>query len=116
MPGLRAWWRRRRTADQGEWDDRRRAAEHAAHDRIVDCVDRQSVRLRGTIETLTVQPRELANWLEARLVDGTGDVTLIWMGRHEIPGIEVGRDLAVEGRISIVEGQRRIYNPYYTLF
>lgn len=116
MPGLRDWWRRRRAGDQAGWEDRRRAAEQTAHDRIADCVDRRPVRLRGTIETLTVQPRETANWLEARLVDGTGTVTLIWMGRHEIPGIEVGRQMAVEGRLSIVDGERRIYNPYYTLF
>nr|NLI51272.1 OB-fold nucleic acid binding domain-containing protein [Propionibacterium sp.] len=115
MAGLRAWWRNRHSPEPGGWEDRRRADERATPDRIADCADRQLVRLRGTIESLTVQPRETANWLEASLVDGTGTVTLIWMGRHEIPGIEVGRDMSVEGRISIVDGERRIYNPYYTL-
>ncbi len=117
MPGLREWWRRRgHGGDAGAWEDRRRAQEQRGVDRVADCADRQLVKLRGTIEVLTVQPRDTANWLEASLTDGTGTVTLVWMGRHEIPGIEAGRELRVEGRISIVDGQRRIYNPYYALF
>ena len=116
MPSLRRWLGRLGASnDEIAWEDRRRSAEQEGADRLADCVDRQRVVIRGTIETLMIQPRETTNWLEARLGAGTGTVTLIWMGRHEIPGIEVGREMRIEGRISNVDGQRRIYNPLYTL-
>lgn len=82
---------------------------------IARAVDREKVRLRGTLSTLTVRPRQTTPWLEAELSDGTGSVTLVWMGRREIPGIEAGRELLVEGRISAVDDDRRIYNPRYQL-
>ena len=42
-------------------------------------------------------------------------MTLIWMGRREIPGVVAGREMLVEGRISVADGLRRIYNPRYEL-
>ena len=77
--------------------------------------DGEEIMGLGTIEVLTVRPRLTTPWLEAQLSDGTGKVTLIWMGRHEIAGVEAGRELLVNGRISDVDGERRIYNPAYTL-
>ena len=117
MPSLRKWLGRLgASTDEITWEDRRRLAASEGADRLIDSADRQRVVIRGTIETLTIRPREdTSNWLEARLGDGTGTVTLIWMGRHEIPGIEAGREMRVEGRISLVDGVRRIYNPEYTL-
>ncbi|WP_347347348.1 OB-fold nucleic acid binding domain-containing protein [Nigerium sp.] len=96
-------------------DDLRKVAEQSGADTIQHCSDRQKARLRGTIEVLTVHPMESTPWLEAQLSDGTGTISLIFMGRHQIPGIEAGRQLVVEGRISDVDGERRIYNPWYQL-
>ncbi|WP_425595133.1 OB-fold nucleic acid binding domain-containing protein [Propioniciclava sinopodophylli] len=95
-------------------DRQKRAAAHGC-DTIDACTDRGRVVLRGTIDVLTVRPRQDTPWLEAELSDGTGRVTLIWMGRHEIPGIEAGRELLVRGRISVADGARRVYNPHYEL-
>ena len=77
--------------------------------------DRQRVTPRGTIEVLNVQPRQDTPWLEAELSDGTGHLKVVWMGRREIPGIDAGRELVIEGRISCVDNERRMYNPRYTL-
>lgn len=97
-------------------DQRARLAEDSGADTIASAPDRAKVRLRGTIDVLTIRPRsENSAWLEAEFSDGTGTVALIWMGRREIPGIEAGRQLVVEGRISVVDGGRRIYNPWYQL-
>lgn len=95
--------------------DRHRIAQQTGADAIGDVADRGVVTLRGTIEVIAVRPRRTRPWLEAELSDGTGRVTLIWMGRHAIPGIEAGRELLVEGRVSVSDGVRRIYNPRYTL-
>lgn len=114
-----AWWDRvkgaLRSTDELTSEERHRVAEASGADAIGRCEDRKRVTLRGTIDVLTVQPRRTTPWLEAELSDGTGRVTLIWMGRHDIPGIEAGRELLVEGRISVADGQRRIYNPRYEL-
>jgi hypothetical protein len=42
-------------------------------------------------------------------------VTLVWLGRRQIPGIDCGRTLKVWGRISCHEGRRLVYNPRYEL-
>lgn len=104
-----------RSTEEIASDDRQRLAEDVGADAIGTAPDRARVTVRGTIEALTVRPRRTEPWLEATLNDGTGRVNLIWMGRRDIPGIEAGRDLIVEGRISCVDGQRRIYNPKYQL-
>ena len=53
--------------------------------------------------------------LEVELRDGSGGVTLVWLGRRQIPGIDAGRTLKVQGRISCHEGRRLVYNPRYEL-
>jgi RecG-like helicase len=82
---------------------------------IQNCEDRQRVQLTGTVSTVTITPRAGHPALEVELRDGSGAVTLVWLGRRQIPGIDPGRTLKVWGRISCHEGQRLIYNPRYEL-
>lgn len=114
-----SWWDRLRESmrsnDELTSQDRKKLASDRGCDAVGTCADRSRVTLRGTIEVLTVRPRQDVPWLEAELSDGTGKVTLIWMGRRAIPGIEAGRDLIVKGRISTADGTARIYNPHYEL-
>ena len=98
-----------------ESQERQRVAAAVGASRVGELADRELAWLRGTITTLTMKPRSGTPWLEAEFSDGTGSVTLIWMGRREIPGIVAGRQLAVRGRVSDVDGERRLYNPYYEL-
>jgi hypothetical protein len=42
-------------------------------------------------------------------------VTLIWLGRHRIAGIEPGRRLVVRGRVAEHDARRVIFNPYYEI-
>ena len=82
---------------------------------ILNCEDRQRVQLTGTVSTVTITPRAGHPALEVELRDGSGAVTLVWLGRRQIPGIDPGRTLKVWGRISCHEGKRLIYNPGYEL-
>ena len=82
---------------------------------IQNCEDRQRVQLTGTASTVTITPRGGHPALEVELRDGSGAVTLVWLGRRQIPGIDPGRTLKVWGRISCHEGKRLIYNPRYEL-
>lgn len=82
---------------------------------IQTCEDRQQVSLTGTISTVTIKPRDGHPALEVQLRDGSGAVTLVWLGRRQIPGIEAGRTVKIWGRISCHEGRRVLYNPRYEL-
>ena len=82
---------------------------------IKTCEDRQVVSLTGTVATVTIHPRGGYPALEVELRDGSGAVTLVWLGRRQIPGIDPGRTIKICGRISCHEGRRVIYNPKYDL-
>jgi len=82
---------------------------------IAEAPDRDRVRLRGTIKTVTLRPRGGVPALEAELFDGSGAITLVWLGRRRIAGVDPGRSMEVEGRIGAHNGDRILYNPRYEL-
>lgn len=82
---------------------------------IADAEDRQRVELQGTLRTVTLRPRGGVPALEAELYDGSGTITVVWLGRRRIAGIEPGRAIKVEGRIGVQEKTRVLFNPRYEL-
>jgi hypothetical protein len=102
------------TADQ-EARDLRTAYEAKDVLSIAEAPDRALVRLRGTLRTVTLRPRGGVPALEAELFDGTGMLTIVWLGRRHIAGISPGRSLQVQGRIGLHDGTRTLYNPRYEL-
>jgi RecJ-like exonuclease len=82
---------------------------------IRECEDRQVVDLTGAVTTVTITPRAGHPSLEVELRDGSGAVTLVWLGRRQIPGIDPGRMIKVSGRISCRDGNRLLFNPRYEL-
>lgn len=83
--------------------------------RVADADDRGHVELRGSLRTVTLRPRGGVPALEAELYDGSGVITLVWLGRRRIAGIEAGRQLKVQGRIGVQDGGRVMFNPRYEL-
>ncbi len=83
--------------------------------RAAECCDRQRVTVHGSIRSVRMLPRAGSPALEAELFDGSGAVTLIWLGRRRIHGIDCGRTLTASGLVSISSGQRIMYNPRYEL-
>lgn len=73
------------------------------------------VNVIGRLRTVVYTPRTNLPTLEADLYDGSDVVTLVWLGRRQIAGIEPGRAVRVRGRVAIRDGQKVIYNPYYEL-
>lgn len=102
-------------ATDQEARDLRKAHDERGFDKIGDAPDREPVRLRGTLHTVTLRPRGGVPALEAELTDGTGVVTIVWLGRRRIAGIAPGCSLAVQGRIGQQDGVRILYNPRYEL-
>lgn len=89
-----------------------------AHDEcvpIAEAPDRQRVRLRGSLRTVTLRPRGGVPALEAELYDGSEVLTVIWLGRRQISGIAPGRTIQIEGRIGVHQGHRVMFNPRYEL-
>nr|WP_227463561.1 OB-fold nucleic acid binding domain-containing protein [Nocardioides lijunqiniae] len=93
----------------------RRTYADAGVGTIADAPDRETVRLRGTLRTVTLRPRGGVPALEAELFDGSGVLTVVWLGRRRIAGIAPGRSIEVQGRIGAHDGVRIIYNPRYEL-
>ena len=108
---------RRMTSSNAELEseDLQRSVRQEGSVPIQNCEDRQRVQLTGTVSTVTISPRAGHPALEVELRDGSGAVTLVWLGRRQIPGIDCGRTLKVWGRISCHEGRRLVYNPRYEL-
>lgn len=95
--------------------DLRKTYGESGLDLIAEAPDREVVRLRGTLRTVTLRPRGGVPALEAELFDGSGVIVVLWLGRRQIAGIGPGRALQVQGRISAHEGRRVMYNPRYEL-
>lgn len=79
------------------------------------CRKGEVVTVTGRLKSVVYTPRETVPTLEAELFDGSGSVTLVWLGRRRIPGIEPGRSLTARGRFAAFDGRRVIYNPWYEL-
>ncbi|MFI7600574.1 OB-fold nucleic acid binding domain-containing protein [Actinoplanes sp. NPDC049681] len=79
------------------------------------CRRGQVVSVSGRLRTVAYTPRTNLPTLEADLYDGSDVVTLVFLGRRSIVGIEPGRQLTARGRIAIRDDRKVIYNPYYEL-
>lgn len=95
-------------------DLQRECASHGAT-AVNDCQNRQQVVVMGTVRSLTLRPRAGTPTLEVDLYDGSGTVTLVWLGRRELAGIMPGRRMRATGRITTSGGRRVIFNPRYEL-
>jgi hypothetical protein len=79
------------------------------------CRDRAQVCVVGMLRTVTIQPRGGSPSLQAELWDGSGSVDVVWIGRRRIAGIEPGRVIRAEGRMTQRDGRRVMFNPRYEL-
>jgi hypothetical protein len=95
-------------------DLQKNVAKHGAAP-VSQCQERSLVTVLGTVRSLTLRPRAGTPALEVELYDGSGSVTLVWLGRREIAGLEPGRQLRATGRITSDGTRRVIFNPRYEL-
>jgi hypothetical protein len=81
--------------------------------RIKDAPRRVPTKIAGVVRRITVFPVEGQESLEAIVSDGTGDATVVFMGRRGIRGLTLGRRLVVEGMIGMQDGKPRMVNPRF---
>ena len=79
--------------------------------RISGALLRQPVRIAGVIRRMTVLPMQGKEALQALISDGTGEVTIVFMGRRGIGGLSLGKRVVVEGVLAEHRGVVRMVNP-----
>ena len=107
----------RLTADEHDLHSRELQDEAASAGAtyVAACQVGAPVCVAGALRAVVLRPRAGVPTLEAELYDGTGSVTLIWLGRRRIRGIDPGRSVVVRGRLTRQDGRPTIYNPAYEL-
>ena len=103
------------SAEQHEAEELRRDCVDSGSTLVSDLPDREVVQVSGTLRSVTLRPRGGVPALVAELYDGSGSVSLIWLGRRQIGGIEPGRTLTAYGRATRDSSGPVIYNPRYDL-
>jgi amino acid transporter len=82
---------------------------------IANVSARQRVKVAGRVHSVRVQPWSGQPTLECSLVDQTGRIQVVFLGRRHVAGIEPGAILMVEGMVGEHGGRLVILNPEYRL-
>ena len=108
-----SWTRSQEEVEAGELTTQAQARGAMA---IAACQRGQSVSIHGIIRSVTLRPRATAPTLEAEVYDGSGHISLVWIGHRRLSGVDVGRPISAEGRVTCPSGQATIFNPSYRLY
>jgi hypothetical protein len=102
------------STDQNQRDLRQTHATGEAIS-IAEAPEREHVVVNGVLRTVTLRPRGGVPALEAELDDGSGVITIVWLGRRRISGVDPGRSVSVAGCIGRQGGVPIMFNPRYEL-
>jgi len=76
---------------------------------------RDAVCVSGRVRSIRVQPRADVPTLECVLDDGSGGLSVVFLGRRYVAGIHLGTMLTVSGRVGAHHGRLAILNPDYEI-
>ena len=76
---------------------------------------RKRAQVVGRVTAIRVAPQNSAPILEVEIWDETGGVTLQFLGRRELMGLNVGATLQAEGMVGDEDGALKILNPAYQI-
>jgi len=76
---------------------------------------RKRAKVQGQVTSIKSAPRGAAPTLQVEIWDETGGVSLHFLGRRDIAGLEVGSQLRAEGMVGEENGSMVILNPSYEL-
>jgi len=76
---------------------------------------RRRAHVRGQVTAIRTAPSGGAPKVEVEIWDSTGGITLQFLGRREIAGLDVGSTLCAEGMVGETEGSLTILNPSYEI-
>ena len=76
---------------------------------------RDRVRLGGRVRTVRVAPQHDAPLLELVLDDGSAAISVVFLGRRGLAGVQVGAHMVVEGTVGLHRNRLALLNPAYEL-
>lgn len=89
--------------------------EHAESDEPIVSIGqvrwRDRARVRGRVRSMRVQPWAGVATLECVIVDDTGGLVLVFLGRRLVAGIELGRHVVAWGMVGEHRGYLAMLNP-----
>ncbi|MET0895597.1 MAG: OB-fold nucleic acid binding domain-containing protein, partial [Acidimicrobiia bacterium] len=80
---------------------------------IADVRLRQRVKVAGRVHRVRIQPHGGVASLECTLVDDTGGIELVFLGRRSVTGLAVGALVVAEGTVGDDRKRLAILNPIY---
>ncbi len=117
--------RGRKPRSPGRWPRRRSqapgpisAGSGGAGDRVQAIAElrwREPAVVEGHVRSLEVNESDGSPTLSVEIWDSTGGLTAVFLGRRRIGGLDIGRKVRLEGRVSDFDGHLAIKNPRYTL-
>jgi hypothetical protein len=83
---------------------------------IAECVWREPARIVGRVRSMRVHPwaGKVAT-LECVVVDDTGGMQVIFLGRRTVAGVKLGATIVAEGTVVERRGHLALLNPVYEL-
>ncbi len=90
---------------------------HYSENRIAinQAIWRQRAHVRGHVQSIKTAPSGSSPMVEVEVWDQTGGITLQFLGRREIAGLDVGSTICAEGMVGENEGALTILNPSYEI-
>ena len=82
---------------------------------ILEARWRDHLRIAGQVRSMRVLSQHDSPTLELVLVDDSGAMSIVFLGRRAIAGIEVGTHLEAAGTVGVVRNRLAMLNPSYTL-
>jgi len=82
---------------------------------IIEALWRHRVTVAGRVRSVRVAPQHDSPTLELVLTDGTGAISLVFLGRRAVAGIEVGTRMSAEGMVGEHKARLALINPTYQL-
>ena len=82
---------------------------------IAEVAWRHRARVHGRVRSVRVQPWGGVPTLECRLVDESGGLIVVFLGRRAVAGIEPGRHVIADGMVGAHHGRLAMINPDYEL-
>ena len=82
---------------------------------IAEVVYRRRAQVGGRVRSIRVRPWGEVPTLEAVIADDTAAITVAFLGRRSLAGVQPGESLTVEGMVGQRDGKLVVLNPAYRL-
>jgi amino acid transporter len=82
---------------------------------IADVRYRDRVRVAGRVRSMRVAPQHDAPVLELVIDDGSAAMSVVFLGRRQLAGVDIGSRVVVEGTVGLHHQRLAILNPTYEM-